>query len=144
MNFKEYGQALYVTGLYNLLRRSPGPNRTHVHPEEERPNRKLQTFLCFLRNSKHREHKDLIFLSFLISDYLAFSNSFPADSINKLLKYLRFFLLSWRVWLQACNNTLLVGIFLAWRKTKYPLWLFKEDLSAAFSSVDSVVLNQWH
>lgn len=46
MNFKEYRQALYVTIIQHdslmRMRRSLGLSRTHVHPEEESTNRKLQ------------------------------------------------------------------------------------------------------
>lgn len=50
MNLIEYGHILYVSiSPYKLLGRmrwSLGPKRTHVHSEEERPNRKIQTFLA--------------------------------------------------------------------------------------------------
>lgn len=46
MDFKECRQALCVTithhGMLRIMRRSPGLNMTHVHPEEERPKEKLQ------------------------------------------------------------------------------------------------------
>lgn len=82
LSFKEYGQAVYATiSLYNLLRRmrwSPGLNRTHVHPEEERLNRKLQT--CSSSETQHAGNiKAWFFWAFW---YLI--TWLPADSIKKI------------------------------------------------------------
>lgn len=50
--------------MLRRMRKSPGLNNTHVHPEEERPNRKLQS--C--ASSETQEGKGMIFLSFLTPD----------------------------------------------------------------------------
>lgn len=66
-NFKEYGQALDVTirqhDMLRRVRRSSGMTRTHVHPEEEGPKRKLQAKLLQKLRTQEGERVDLFELS---------------------------------------------------------------------------------